>query len=449
MIGQLIADRYQVVEVLGSGKMANTYLTLDLCAGDRTKCVIKQFVPSHSDAKLQAAQRQLFAEEVASLKTLGAHAQIPQHLDDFEHQEKHYLIQEFIDGYPLTAELSLGKRWQASQVIQFLQDMLSLLVFVHSQGVIHRDIKPSNIIRRRSDGRLVLIDFGAAQRIATQQALFAKESRTNFIVGTLGYMPVEQAQGKAQLNSDVYSLGMMAIQALTGQFPRQLPEDKNGEWIWRSHTTVSDELATVLAKMVRCRPGQRFQSATEALEAVQALRPIASMVEGTVRRTDGLVGASWGGGARDMRRAREAEGVWSKQGCLSGVATCQLFLNPKRFTIPVVDSGSLLDTAPTEIMPSNRTCKTSSYEIAAISPWLHRVVWRCPLRVLMGAAAIVLATALPGIADRVHIKATGGQSQKLFNPQNLQHVGRYDDCYNSPVCLKEIGNRGQGIENRE
>ena len=130
MIGQLIADRYQVVEVLGSGKMANTYLTLDLCAGDRTKCVIKQFVPSHSDAKLQAAQRQLFAEEVASLKTLGAHAQIPQHLDDFEHQEKHYLIQEFIDGYPLTAELSLGKRWQASQVIQFLQDMLSLLVFV-------------------------------------------------------------------------------------------------------------------------------------------------------------------------------------------------------------------------------------------------------------------------------------------------------------------------------
>ena len=422
MIGQLIAERYQVLEVLGSGKMANTYLTLDLHAGDRTKCVIKQFVPSHPDLKLQAAQRQLFAEEAASLKTLGAHDQIPQHLNNFEYQAEHYLIQEFIEGHPLTAELFCRARWQEPQVIQFLQEMLSVLAYVHGQGVIHRDVKPSNIMRRQSDNQLVLIDFGAAQKIMTRHSLFSRESRANFIVGTLGYMPIEQAQGKAQPNSDVYSLGMIAIQALTGQLPRQLQEDKKGEWLWRSHATVSDELAAVLAKMVRCRSGQRFQSATEALAAVQALGSVPSRV-----REDASVGA------KRLSKAPRESGLSgeSKDSCLHNVPVFEPAIDIERSALAAIDGGSVCDLAPTEVMPSNQKSRTSSYDLKAIAPSLHQAILRRPIHALVGAAAIVLATALPSIADRVHMYASASTepNQAVFNPQDLRHVGRYDDHY--------------------
>ena len=75
------------------------------------------------------------------------------------------LVQEFIEGHTLSEELIPGQRWSESQVIQLLQEVLGILEFVHHQGVIHRDIKPDNIIRRSSDHKLVLVDFGAVKQL--------------------------------------------------------------------------------------------------------------------------------------------------------------------------------------------------------------------------------------------------------------------------------------------
>ncbi|MEM9005369.1 MAG: serine/threonine-protein kinase [Cyanobacteria bacterium P01_F01_bin.86] len=280
MIGQLIVDRYQVIEILRSGNTVNTYLALDLQSSDRSKCVIKHLIVSHPETKLWWAKKQLFKDESDSLQILGNHSQIPQHLSYIKYQEEYYLIQEFIDGNSLVKELSLGSRWQENQVVQFLKEMLRILEFVHRLGFIHRDIKPSNIIRSQPDNQLVLIDFGAVQKIATRYPMSWQTTRVNFIVGTPGYMPIEQAQGRAQPSSDVYALGMVAIQALTGKLPRQLQENDSGEWIWRKYADVSEPFATILSKMVRYRNDERFQSAKDTFKAIQALPQVSFSATG-------------------------------------------------------------------------------------------------------------------------------------------------------------------------
>jgi serine/threonine-protein kinase len=157
---------------------------------------------------------------------------------------------------------------------------LSILVFVHSHGVIHRDIKPDNLIRRQHDSKLVLVDFGSVKQAWTQvittggqtSATFANSLSATIAIGTPGYMPTEQGRGRPQPNSDIYALGMIAIQALTGINPTQLIEESdNGEIAWQNRADVNEALASILTKMVRYNFKNRYQTATEVLKALQQL----------------------------------------------------------------------------------------------------------------------------------------------------------------------------------
>ena len=168
-------------------------------------------MPAHKDEDfLQLAQR-LFNTEAETLEKLGRHDQIPQLLAYFQEDKEFYLVQDFIEGHSLRDEL-LGKRLPESQVVALLKDILGILDFIHSYGVIHRDIKPSNIIRRKWDGRLVLIDFGAVKQLHTQIA-DAVEGYT-IGIGTSGFAPPEQLMGQPGFSSDIYALGIVGIQAV-------------------------------------------------------------------------------------------------------------------------------------------------------------------------------------------------------------------------------------------
>jgi serine/threonine-protein kinase len=203
---------------------------------------------------------------------LGNHDQIPRLLAYFEENEEFCLVQELIVGHPLSAEMRIGQPWLESQVVQMLYDVLGILEFIHSYGVIHRDIKPDNLIRRDADGKLVLIDFGAVKQIRSQLAASPSQMVATVAIGTPGYMSAEQAQGKPRPNSDIYALGMIAIQALTGMLPTQLQENPlTGEVIWQQQARVSPELAAIVQKMVRYHYRDRYQEAAEVLQNLQQL----------------------------------------------------------------------------------------------------------------------------------------------------------------------------------
>lgn len=268
-----LGGRYKIISQLGAGGFGQTFLAEDLHLPGNPQCVIKQLKPQTKDSASLAMARRLFDTEAKVLYQLGDHDQIPRLLAHFEQDQEFYLAQELIDGEPLTHELATGEPWTEGQVIGLLQDILNVLAFVHQQQVIHRDIKPPNLIRRSSDGKVVLIDFGAVKQVSTQTVNPEHPTNLTISIGTQGYMPNEQLAGVPRFSSDVYAVGMLAIQALTGVHPKRLKEDqKTGEISWHKHAlNVSRELAEIVDKMVRYDFRDRYLTAVEALDALQSL----------------------------------------------------------------------------------------------------------------------------------------------------------------------------------
>jgi serine/threonine protein kinase len=264
-------------------------LAEDLQLPDHQKCVVKRLQPTSSDTFVLEIASRLFETEARVLHKLGSHDRIPRLLAHFEEDHQFYLVQELIDGYELTNEIiSIERsadgypigRMNEAQAIAFLIDVLETLVFVHQQGAIHRDIKPANLMRRRTDGKLVLIDFGAVKQVGT--AVVSAIGST-VAIGTDGYMPNEQAIGKPRPCSDLYAVGAIAVQGLTGVAPNLLSENlETGELAWRTspnhaalkyRANVNDELATIIDKLVKYDFRDRYQSAEVVLTDLRKLAP--------------------------------------------------------------------------------------------------------------------------------------------------------------------------------
>ena len=279
MYGQMLGGRYQIIKHIGQGGFGVTFLAVDMQRVRNPQCIVKQLKPRASDPYTLREAKRLFDQEAQTLEELGNHDQIPRWLAHFEENKEFYLVQEYIEGHDLNQEVLPGKQLSEAVVIKLLQDILEVLAFVHQQGVIHRDIKPSNIRRRKSDGKIILIDFGAVKEITTQVVNSQGQTTHTIPIGTPGYMPSEQAKGHPKLSSDVYAVGILCIQALTGIDPDPrygggLPmHPHTGEIIWRDRTQISPKLANILDKMVLYDYRQRYQSAVEALEAVRERSP--------------------------------------------------------------------------------------------------------------------------------------------------------------------------------
>jgi serine/threonine protein kinase len=271
MIGQLLAGHYRVLQVLGVGGFGQTYITEDLHLPGNPKCVLKHLKPASADRSLLEIARKFFEKEAIVLQQLGNHDRIPRLLAYFEEQQEFYLVQEYVPGNPLSTELQAGRKWQEQQVVDLLTEILDILVFIHSQGVIHRDIKPDNIMRRARDRKLILIDFGAIKQVRNQQMLHGQQTMT-VAIGTPGYMPIEQASGNPRASSDLYALGSIGIQALTGINPYELEtDDLTGELKWEHLTVANPQLIAILQRMTRYHFKDRYLTATEALAAVKGL----------------------------------------------------------------------------------------------------------------------------------------------------------------------------------
>ena len=272
-----LVGRYEITKTLGGGGFAITYLARDIMQPSKPLCVVKQLRPNRTHPRVI----DFFNKEAAILEKLGKHPQIPQLLAHFEENDNLYIVQEYIQGHDLSQEISPGKRLSEAYVSKLLKDVLEVLSFVHQYGVIHRDIKPQNLMRRREDGKIFMIDFGAVKELGSLMLNSQGEIKSSVVIGTPGFMPNEQGLGKPCLASDVYAIGMTAIQALTGLQPFELEENpQTGEVIWLEQAQVSQHLAEVITKMVRRHHSLRYSSATDALQAVnsqvQSVLPIPS-----------------------------------------------------------------------------------------------------------------------------------------------------------------------------
>jgi tetratricopeptide (TPR) repeat protein len=266
MNSHLWDGRYRILTVLNMGEVVQTYLVEDTSLPP-SQLVMKQLRPPSNNPQTLAILRRLFASKATTLEKLGQeHDQIQKLVAYFEENEEFYIVQEYIPGNPLTEEVLQGEPLKEDQVINLLSEVLEILVFVHVRGIIHRDIKPTNIIRRKSDNKLVLIDFGAVKEVVTT------------IVDHSKYLPDEQCRGNPKYNSDIYALGLIAIAAIMGLQESDistLQSQRNrltGEIIWRNKTTkVSRKIAKIINRMVRFDYRKRYQFATEVLEDLKQL----------------------------------------------------------------------------------------------------------------------------------------------------------------------------------
>ncbi|MEG3840401.1 serine/threonine-protein kinase [Microcoleus sp. herbarium14] len=287
----LLRARYQVIEPLGQGGFGATFLAKDISLPGQPSCVVKQLRPSSSSPRVLEMARELFKREAKTLGQLGDHPQVPRLLDYFETEQQFYLVQEYVKGSTLKQEVKQSGRFNESDVKNFLLEILSVVQYIHSQGVIHRDIKPANIIRRAQDNHLVLIDFGAVKDQVSQTILLDpadSSANTKFSVGTFSFAPPEQMALRPIFASDIYALGMTCLYLLTAKSPKDLDFDAvTGEIVWQPHVQVSPSFARILDKMLKPIVSHRFQSASDVLKALKGEFEDADLCEGLATQFNG------------------------------------------------------------------------------------------------------------------------------------------------------------------
>lgn len=258
--GDTIDDRYRILHPIGQGGTGTTYAAEEL-EGGRQVAIKVLSLRQIDDWKLL----ELFEREAAVLATLK-HRSIPQYLSFFSldtaDDRRFYLVQTLVEGRSLADLVATGWRPEEATVYDIALQVLDVLAYLQERvpPVIHRDIKPENLIRQ-PNGAIALVDFGAVQDVYRQT--IAKGST---FVGTIGYMPPEQFQGRVVPASDLYALGATLVFLLCGQAPDQLPHLRM-KLDFRSQVNISDRFATWLETMLEPLIEDRFVNAVQAFEA--------------------------------------------------------------------------------------------------------------------------------------------------------------------------------------
>lgn len=254
-VTSVLHDRYQIQAILGHGGFAVTYRALDLQT--EQQCAIKSLSFKNIDTW---KTWELFQRESEILKNLN-HPQIPKYIDSFiiekEREVECYLVQQYVEGKSLAQLIQEGKCFTEQEVIKIACHLTIILEYLHSFSppLIHRDITPNNIILTH-DHQVFLIDFGS---VRDKMLLDYTMGGSSTIIGTYGYMPLEQFQGRALPASDIYALGMTLIYLLSRRSPLALESYKKNIDI-RAYTKISRGFTLILEKMVHADYKKRYKT---------------------------------------------------------------------------------------------------------------------------------------------------------------------------------------------
>ncbi|MEN9217278.1 MAG: serine/threonine-protein kinase [Gloeomargarita sp. HHBFW_bins_162] len=269
-MSKLLNNRYQMTAPLGKGGFGVTFMAEDTFLPSRRPCVIKQLRSGTQNPEVYEEIKRRFEREAAILEDLSNGTNyIPKLYAYFAEDNKFYLVQELIEGINLEQKVKREGALSPAEVTRILIDTLGILEYIHKKGIIHRDIKPPNIMLRKSDNKPVLIDFGAVKEV-----LGHGTSTASMVIGSLGYMPMEQAMGRPIFSSDLYSLAMTALYLLSGKEPQDFNSDpQSGKIVWRAEfPDLPKSLADTLDKALEPYPKDRFSSAEAMLRSLGDLQ---------------------------------------------------------------------------------------------------------------------------------------------------------------------------------
>ncbi|HEQ71925.1 MAG TPA: serine/threonine protein kinase, partial [Spirochaetia bacterium] len=257
-MAELIHNRYELIRQIGEGGMGKTFLARDRQSG--TEVVVKIL---HLARLSEWKVIELFEREAETLKNI-AHPFIPDYIDYFTDgpagDRRYFLVQEYIRGKNLKQLVEEGKRFREDEVREIAVKLFSILTYLQElrPPVVHRDINPKNVIVNES-GDVYLVDFGAVQGAVRSQA-----AGGSTVVGTYGYMPMEQLMGKACPASDVYAVGVTLLFLLSHKNPEEFPI-ANLRLDYRKEVTISPRFSLVLDRLIEPDLAKRISNASQAL----------------------------------------------------------------------------------------------------------------------------------------------------------------------------------------
>ncbi|PZD72937.1 Serine/threonine-protein kinase B [Acaryochloris thomasi RCC1774] len=276
--GTRLRDRYIIDRPLGQGGFGRTYLAQDTGRFNES-IVLKELTPSIQGTAALKKAEELFQREAATLHRLE-HPQIPRFWEIFQAEKRLFLVQDYIAGhtYQQLQEKQVSRAFKESDILQLFRDLLPVLSYLHQEGVIHRDISPDNIMCRDRDRLPILIDLGGVKQVAMDVATevispqasgFSSKGGTR--LGKVGYAPDEQMRlGLVAPHSDLYALAVSALVLMTGKLPQDLQDPQSLEWTWQQDLSLNPDFSAVLQTMLAARPLDRYQSAAEVMQALNA-----------------------------------------------------------------------------------------------------------------------------------------------------------------------------------
>lgn len=272
MIGQVLGGRYEILDRVGGGGMALVYKGHDLLLHRNVavKVLRQQYV--HDEEFIRRFRRE--AQSAASL----SHPNVVSMYDVGQEDETHYIVMEYVEGMTLNDLIKEKAPLQVEDALHIATQICDALEHAHNNQIIHRDIKPHNILIGKN-GRIKVTDFGIA-RAATSSTI----TQTGSVVGSVHYFSPEHAKGVSTgAKSDLYSLGIVLYQMLTGKLPflgespisvalKHLQE--NVEEPRKVNPLIPQSVENIILKAMRKNPDERYQSATEMLQDLEtALDP--------------------------------------------------------------------------------------------------------------------------------------------------------------------------------
>jgi eukaryotic-like serine/threonine-protein kinase len=264
--GMLLAGRYEILEVLGEGGMGTVYKAKDRELERLVALkVIRPELASNPDILQRFKQEILLASKVT-------HRNVVRIYDLGDAEGLKFISMEYVDGKDLRQTLKQHGRLGVNEAVEIIAQVFRGLAVAHREGIIHRDLKPGNIMQDAT-GRVVVMDFGLARSVVSDGM-----TQTGMMVGTMEYMSPEQAQAKnLDVRSDIFTVGLIFYELLTGKMPFEA-DSVVASLLKRSreqaapvslhNTAIPPSLSSIVAKCLQLKPESRYQSAEEALAAL-------------------------------------------------------------------------------------------------------------------------------------------------------------------------------------